>query len=152
MAAAAAAAAAARMAATWRCARGPCTSRRPTPSTASSLMRPTSRWVRRRLCLREGLRLPGAGGSGARGRGSGRRVLAVARGSVGSARPWGPEPSRCGPEQAAGLLPCGSLRLPGSALRFSSLARRWHGCPEKLWCPIPGGARGQVGWGPGQLS
>ena len=24
------------------------------------------------------------------------------------------------------------------------------GCPEKLWCPIPGGAQGQVGWGPGQ--
>ena len=22
--------------------------------------------------------------------------------------------------------------------------------PEKLWCPIPGGAQGQVGWGPGQ--
>ena len=22
----------------------------------------------------------------------------------------------------------------------------------KLWCPIPGGAQGQVGWGPGQLS
>ena len=30
--------------------------------------------------------------------------------------------------------------------------RRWHSCPEKLWCPIPGGAQGQVGWGPGQLS
>jgi len=28
--------------------------------------------------------------------------------------------------------------------------RRWHSCPEKLWCPIPGGAQGQVGWGPGQ--
>ena len=25
-------------------------------------------------------------------------------------------------------------------------------CPEKLWCPIPGGTQGQVGWGPGQLS
>jgi len=24
--------------------------------------------------------------------------------------------------------------------------------PEKLWCPIPGGTQGQVGWGPGQLS
>ena len=23
-------------------------------------------------------------------------------------------------------------------------------CPEKLWCPIPGGTQGQVGWGPGQ--
>jgi len=30
--------------------------------------------------------------------------------------------------------------------------RRGHSCPEKLWCPIPGGAQGQVGWGPGQLS
>jgi len=28
--------------------------------------------------------------------------------------------------------------------------RRWHSCPEKLWCPIPGGTQGQVGWGPGQ--
>ena len=28
--------------------------------------------------------------------------------------------------------------------------RRWHSCPEKLWCPIPVGAQGQVGWGPGQ--
>ena len=29
-------------------------------------------------------------------------------------------------------------------------ARSWHCCPEKLWCPIPGGAQGQAGWGPGQ--
>ena len=28
----------------------------------------------------------------------------------------------------------------------------WHSCPEKLWCPVPGDAQGQVGWGPGQLS
>jgi len=28
--------------------------------------------------------------------------------------------------------------------------RHWHSCPGKLWCPIPGGAQGQVGWGPGQ--
>ena len=28
--------------------------------------------------------------------------------------------------------------------------RHWHSCPEKLWCPIAGGAQGQVGWGPGQ--
>ena len=27
--------------------------------------------------------------------------------------------------------------------------RRWHSCPEKLRCPIPGGAQGQLGWGPG---
>jgi len=26
------------------------------------------------------------------------------------------------------------------------------GCPEKPWCPIPGGNQGQAGWGPGQLS
>jgi len=25
----------------------------------------------------------------------------------------------------------------------------WHSCPEKLWCPIPGGSQGQVGCGPG---
>ena len=30
------------------------------------------------------------------------------------------------------------------------VVRRWHSCPEKLWCPIPGGAPGQAGWGPGQ--
>jgi len=30
------------------------------------------------------------------------------------------------------------------------VVRRWHSCPEKLWCPIPGGAQGQGGWGPGQ--
>jgi len=30
--------------------------------------------------------------------------------------------------------------------------RHWHSCPEKLWCPVPGGAQGQVGWDPGQLS
>jgi len=29
------------------------------------------------------------------------------------------------------------------------VVRHWHSCPEKLWCPIPGGAQGQVGWGPG---
>ena len=23
-------------------------------------------------------------------------------------------------------------------------------CPEKLWCPIPGGTQGQDGWGSGQ--
>jgi len=28
--------------------------------------------------------------------------------------------------------------------------RCWHGCPEKLCCPIPAGTQGQVGWGPGQ--
>ena len=22
----------------------------------------------------------------------------------------------------------------------------WHSCPVKLWCPIPGGAQGWVGW------
>jgi len=25
-----------------------------------------------------------------------------------------------------------------------------HRLPEKLWCPIPGEAHGQVGWGLGQ--
>lgn len=59
--------------------------------------------------------LLGAGGAGVRGRGSGRQALAVPRGCVGSARPIpshpsGPEPSCCGPEQAAGLLHCGSIR------------------------------------------
>jgi len=26
------------------------------------------------------------------------------------------------------------------------VVRPRHSCPEKLWCPIPGGAQGQVGW------
>jgi len=30
--------------------------------------------------------------------------------------------------------------------------RHRHSCPEKLWFPIPGGARGQVGWALGSLS
>jgi len=30
------------------------------------------------------------------------------------------------------------------------VVRPWHSCPEKLWCPIPGGTQGQVGWDPGQ--
>ena len=28
--------------------------------------------------------------------------------------------------------------------------RPWHCCPQKLWCPNPGGAPGQAGWGTGQ--
>jgi len=32
----------------------------------------------------------------------------------------------------------------------SEAVRCWHSCPEKLWCPTPGVAQGQVGWGPGQ--
>jgi len=27
--------------------------------------------------------------------------------------------------------------------------RRWHSCPEKLWCPIPGGAQGRLDGAPG---
>jgi len=30
-------------------------------------------------------------------------------------------------------------------------ATSFSGCPVKLWCPIPGGTQGKVGWGPGQL-
>ena len=30
------------------------------------------------------------------------------------------------------------------------MVRPWHSCPQKLWCPIPGGAPGQAGCGPGQ--
>ena len=33
-----------------------------------------------------------------------------------------------------------------SLLSCSALMR----LPRELWCPIPGGAQGQVGWGPGQ--
>ena len=34
--------------------------------------------------------------------------------------------------------------------RTQRAVRPWHSCPEKLWCPIPGGAQGQVGWSSGQ--
>ena len=45
----------------------------------------------------------------------------------------------------------GRLRLDVRGEFFTQMAvRRWHSCPEKLWCPIPGGTQGQVGWGPGQ--
>ena len=30
------------------------------------------------------------------------------------------------------------------------VVRPWRSCPEKLWCPIPGGVQGQVGYSPGQ--
>ena len=47
----------------------------------------------------------------------------------------------------------GRFRLAVRVKFFTQrVVRRWHSCPEKLWCPIPGGAQGQVGWGPGQLS
>jgi len=41
-------------------------------------------------------------------------------------------------------------RPASNLLRKPLLRRSWHSCPEKLWCPIPGGAQGQVGWGSGQ--
>ena len=34
--------------------------------------------------------------------------------------------------------------------RFRTQQEPGTGCPEKLWCPIPAGAQGQVEWGPGQ--
>ena len=47
----------------------------------------------------------------------------------------------------------GRFRLDVRKKFFTERAVRcWHSCPEKLWCSIPGGAQGQVGWGPGQLS
>ena len=30
------------------------------------------------------------------------------------------------------------------------VVQHWHSCPESCGCPIPAGAQGQVGWGPGQ--
>jgi len=43
------------------------------------------------------------------------------------------------------------LRIDVRRKSFTQRALRyWHSCPEKLWCPIPGGTQGQVGWGPGQ--
>jgi len=47
----------------------------------------------------------------------------------------------------------GRLRLYVRKKFFTQrVLRHWHSCSEKLWCSIPGGAQGQVGWGPGQLS
>jgi len=43
------------------------------------------------------------------------------------------------------------FNLDDSGKFFTERAvRLWHSCPEELWCPIPGGTQGQVGWGPGQ--
>ena len=45
----------------------------------------------------------------------------------------------------------GRFRLDIKEKFFTQRAvRPWHSCPEKLWCPIPGGTQGQVEWGPGQ--
>ena len=45
----------------------------------------------------------------------------------------------------------GRLKLDVRKIFFTQRSvRPWHSCPEKLWCPIPGDAQGQVGWGPGQ--
>ena len=45
----------------------------------------------------------------------------------------------------------GRVRLDVGQQFFPQRAVRcWHSCPEKLWCPIPEGTQGQVGWGPGQ--
>ena len=49
-----------------------------------------------------------------------------------------------GPSQQA------TERKQQEASIFARAVRCWHSCPEKLWCPIPGGTQGQVGWGPGQ--
>ena len=38
----------------------------------------------------------------------------------------------------------------GMKLFSQRAVRRWHICPEKLWCPIPGSTEDQVGWGPEQ--
>ena len=47
----------------------------------------------------------------------------------------------------------GKFRLDVRKKIFTQrMVRRWHSCPDKMWCPIPGGVQGQVGWGPGQLS
>ena len=33
---------------------------------------------------------------------------------------------------------------------YSDSGKDWYSCPESCGCPIPGGAQGWVGWGPGQ--
>jgi len=51
------------------------------------------------------------------------------------------------------LCECSELSFFRLGFRESFFTQRavrpWH-CPQKLWCPIPGGAPGQAGWGPGQ--
>jgi len=45
----------------------------------------------------------------------------------------------------------GRFRLDVKRKLFTKrVVRPWHCCPEGCGCPIPGGAQGQVGWGPGQ--
>jgi len=45
----------------------------------------------------------------------------------------------------------GRFRLDLRGKSFPQRAvRPWHSCPESCGCPIPGGAQGHIGWGPGQ--
>ena len=48
------------------------------------------------------------------------------------------------------VLPCreGNAETQITVLRREDSTEM--GCPEKSWCPMPGGAQGQIGWGPGQ--
>ena len=89
---------------------------------------------------------------------NGRRTLqtCMARAGLGWARFSQPRvlccPSqqRAAPWQLWGML-C-SQQNPSRG--GSSSHRDWwgagKGCPERLWCPIPGDAQGQIGWGPAQ--
>jgi len=45
----------------------------------------------------------------------------------------------------------GKFRLDVRRRHFTqSMVRPWNSCPEKCGCPIPAGAQGQAGWGPGK--
>ena len=96
----------------------------------------------------------GAGGAAASGWGAGRvvqRRLAPRHCCLrpDSAQPWWE------PAVPWSGVPCSPWKrrvwLDVRGKFFTQRAvRRWHNCPEKLWCLIPGGAQGQAGWGPGQ--
>lgn len=59
----------------------------------------------------------------------------------------------CSPESSVSTELC-TVQERKSQLSVTDLLRGWWGSgasyPESCECPLPGGAQGQVGWGPGQ--
>ena len=65
---------------------------------------------------------------------------------------WGELISRSAANFLHGLLVLGQGKEKKFRLnvrkKFLTL-RHWPGCPENLWCPIPGRVQSQAGWGSG---